>query len=55
MLFRRAGYRLPAMLLSAGEEERRNASYDWHGLKRGDSEFALFQYTLAGRGALRYE
>ena len=46
---------LHAMITSAGYQEERNASYDWHGLRRGNAEFALLQYTLAGEGMLAYE
>lgn len=46
---------LHAMITSAGYQEVRDASYDWHGLRRGNAEFALLQYTLAGQGMLAYE
>jgi AraC family transcriptional regulator len=45
---------LHAMLSSAGYEKRTTTDYDWHGLKRGTTEFVLFQYTIAGRGRLSY-
>lgn len=41
------------MLGSVGHECVRDPAYNWHGLKRGRAEFALFQYTLAGTGRLR--
>lgn len=44
---------LHAMLGSVGHMRETRASYDWHGLKRGRAEFALFQYTLSGAGRLR--
>lgn len=45
---------LHAMPTSAGHELR-TEGYDWHGLKRGNAEFCLFQYTLEGRGQLAWE
>ena len=49
-----AGATLPlvAMLGSVGRSRIATTAYDWHGLKRGRAEFALLQYTIAGRGAL---
>lgn len=44
---------LPCMAGSVGRSRITEATYDWHGLKRGIAEFALMQYTIAGRGALR--
>jgi AraC family transcriptional regulator len=41
------------MLGSIGHSRVTQPGYDWHGLRRGRAEFALFQYTLAGRGRLR--
>lgn len=38
-----------------GHEIRDKTSYDWHGLKRGEREFILWQYTIAGKGKLIYE
>jgi len=46
---------LPAMVTGVGHEDRNESGYDWHGLRRGAAEFALWQYTLQGMGALRYE
>jgi len=45
---------LHAMLSSAGHEKRTTTDYDWEGLKRGSTEFVLFQYTISGRGRLNY-
>lgn len=44
---------LRAMLGSVGHTTVTSSSYNWHGQKRGRSEFSLFQYTLDGRGTLR--
>jgi AraC-like DNA-binding protein len=38
-----------------GYERREETSYDWHGLKRGEREFILWQHTVSGRGRLIYE
>ncbi|MBI4978375.1 MAG: AraC family transcriptional regulator [Spirochaetes bacterium] len=46
---------LHAMVVSAGYSNETKSTYDWHGLKRGKAEFALFQYTLRGEGELTYE
>jgi len=46
---------LRSMPVSAGVETRTEPTYDWNGLARGPSEFALFQYTLEGAGELTYE
>ncbi|MEK6795315.1 MAG: AraC family transcriptional regulator [Spirochaetota bacterium] len=46
---------LHAMVTSVGYSIVSERSYDWYGLKRGTSEFVLFQYTIRGEGRLRYE
>jgi len=47
---------LHAMVTACGHQRVSPAdAYDWHGLRRGNAEFVLIQYTLAGEGALRYE
>ncbi len=46
---------LNARVSYMGREYRNQISYDWHGLKRGQKEFILWQYTLSGRGKLIYE
>lgn len=38
-----------------GYEHRNEITYDWHGMKRGQREFVLWQYTISGRGKLIYE
>lgn len=50
-----AGHALHAMTFSAGCDSPSWPAYDFHGLKRGQSEWALFQFTLQGQGMLRYE
>ncbi len=42
-----------AMILSSGYEIQTSTQYDWHGLKRGKTSFALFQYTFSGEGTLQ--
>jgi hypothetical protein len=34
--------------------EKRTSKYDWNGLARARTNQCIFQYTLAGRGALRF-
>ena len=43
------------MLAGCGYETRRTEKYDFDGLQRGQSEFAIFQYTVGGEGSLEYE
>ncbi len=38
-----------------GYESPDPASYHWDGLKRGNTEFMLWQYTVAGQGELMFE
>jgi len=47
--------RLHAMVTSAGYDRCTDPTYDWHGLKRGESPFVLLQHTIAGQGQLRFE
>ncbi|OGV51111.1 MAG: hypothetical protein A2X49_00260 [Lentisphaerae bacterium GWF2_52_8] len=54
VLFPQKTLHLHAMLLNAGHSTQSSFSYDWHGLKRGSSEFAIWQYTLSGQGRLDY-
>ncbi|MDD3153464.1 MAG: AraC family transcriptional regulator [Victivallaceae bacterium] len=44
---------LHSMLVNAGCQGI-TGDYNWDGLRRGDREFAIWQYTLAGRGMLRF-
>ncbi|MCK6488843.1 MAG: AraC family transcriptional regulator [Planctomycetes bacterium] len=46
---------LPATLISGGLELRDQPGYDWHGLRRGEAEWALLQLTLDGEGLLTWE
>jgi AraC-like DNA-binding protein len=46
---------LPALIYSVGFQEENKPTYDWDGWRRGNAEFALFQYTLSGRGRLRFQ
>ena len=46
---------LHSMLAGCGYETRRMENYDFDGLQRGQAEFAIFQYTVAGEGSLEYE
>jgi len=46
------GVNLSARVSMCGFESPAKASYIWHGLKRGDTEIMLWQYTLSGEGEL---
>ena len=46
---------LHSMLAGCGFETRRTPDYFFDGLRRGQSEFAIFQLTIAGEGTLIYE
>ncbi|NOY75736.1 MAG: AraC family transcriptional regulator [Kiritimatiellaeota bacterium] len=46
---------LHAMLAGCGFNVENDLSYRWHGLERGSAEFAIWQYTISGKGALLYE
>ena len=50
----RSPYPLCATLVGCGCEVRTTTDYDWYGLRRGQTEFVLFQYTLAGEGRLTH-
>ncbi len=51
----RPPYQLGASITGGNWERRTLAEdYDWWGLKRGDVEWVLLQYTLAGEGRLVY-
>lgn len=45
---------LHTILFNVGHSMQTNTSYDWHGLKRGSNEFAIWQYTISGEGRLDY-
>jgi AraC-like DNA-binding protein len=47
--------RLHTMPTSTGYEVRTQPSYDWDGLRRGQTPFTVLQHTLDGAGNLRYE
>jgi AraC-like DNA-binding protein len=51
----RRGLGLHVMPLSCGVSRETSPAYRWHGLRRGPGEFAIWQYTLSGRGGLTYE
>ena len=46
---------LSSMLLTCGHELITSCDYRWNGLRRGDKEFCFWQYTLKGRGELKYK
>jgi len=51
----RGRHRLHAMPTSTGYEIRTDSSYDWHGLRRGQTPFTVLQHTVAGEGNLIFE
>lgn len=59
LYYPRRGIPLHALISSAGhtrlDRDEGALNYDFNGLKRGQEEFVVFQYTLAGEGRLRYE
>jgi len=50
-----AGISLNSRVSMTGFELARRGSYLWNGLKRGNVEFILWQYTTGGIGELRFE
>ena len=46
--------RLHAMLTNCGHCRTFDHHYSWDGLKRGNRELVIWQYTLAGMGRLRF-
>lgn len=46
---------LNARISFLGYEHRNQVSYDWHGMKRGQREFVLWQYTISGKGKLIHD
>ncbi|MBN2573671.1 MAG: AraC family transcriptional regulator [Deltaproteobacteria bacterium] len=46
---------LPAFVQGVGFQAESNPGYSRHGLQQGSAELALIQYTLSGRGRLRFE
>lgn len=49
----RPPYPLAATITGCGCERRTTPDYDWVGLKRGETDWALFQYTLSGAGRVQ--
>ena len=50
-----AGISLNSRVSMAGFEQAAPGSYYWDGLKRGNAEFILWQYTTGGAGELKFE
>lgn len=55
VIFPRGPMRLYVLPTSVGYDLSRDEPYDWHGLRRGQGEFVLFQYTMSGMGRLMFE
>lgn len=51
----RSQVRLNSQICCIGRSSIRESVYDWHGLRRGNRELILWQYTLEGMGRLEYE
>lgn len=50
------GFELNAQITMTGHEyQRLSDSYHWHGLKRGDVDYLVWQRTISGGGELRFE
>ena len=54
LLFPERTERLHVMLTNCGHNTVRERSYCWDGRKRGSSELVIWQYTISGRGMLRF-
>lgn len=53
--FPRGRFHLHAMPTSSGYDVQHDPSYAWHGLKRGQTPFAILQHTVDGMGNLDFE
>ena len=54
LMFPRNGSRLHSMLVNCGHETVHSTGYNWNGMSRGSHELLIWQYTLAGQGALDF-
>lgn len=54
LMFPRNGSRLHAMMVNCGHESVHTTGYNWNGMMRGSHELLIWQYTLAGQGALDF-
>ncbi|MFA7232161.1 MAG: AraC family transcriptional regulator [Victivallaceae bacterium] len=45
--------KLHSMLINCGHQRVDSSSYSWNGLRRGNRDFFIWQYTISGRGALK--
>jgi AraC-like DNA-binding protein len=55
IFFPEKSLKLHSMLNSCGYEYVTSTSYRWDGLRRGNKDFCFWQYTLSGRGTLRFD
>jgi AraC-like DNA-binding protein len=46
---------LPGIISSTGSSIATTQRYNWNGLRRGKIKFVVFQWTIAGRGLLKFE
>ena len=52
LIFPDRSCRLHTMFAGCGHECVVNTAYNWNSMQRGNREFVVWQYTIAGRGAL---
>lgn len=55
LLFPERNLPLFSMFPQCGHDFIGSTPYRWHGLERGNTELAIWQYTISGEGALVYE
>ena len=53
-MFPKNGIRFHTMLFNCGHERVTSPQYSWDGMKRGARDQVIWQYTLAGQGALDF-
>ncbi|MBR7104251.1 MAG: AraC family transcriptional regulator [Lentisphaeria bacterium] len=54
LLFPKSGTRLHTMPVNCGHEFVDTPAYSWDGMQRGSHDLVIWQYTLAGQGALDF-
>lgn len=55
MMFPGRDFPLRALPTHCGHQRVTGLPYDWNGMERGNQEYAIWQYTLAGRGNLEHD
>jgi AraC-like DNA-binding protein len=54
-LFPRLTFPLAGIVSSTGSSMITSKLYNWDGRRRGKKQFSIFQWTISGRGALKFE